>query len=91
MREVLCDKLAEISSNLGDNFPLVREHCWLGDEEAEVKGCTLEARVQLLYNVLSDISNCMLSGCCLLAGPKAGEDEDGCESLLYEVVCFPML
>jgi hypothetical protein len=37
LREVLCAKLSEISSSLEGDFPLVREHVWLGAQECEAR------------------------------------------------------
>jgi len=46
LREVLCDKLAEINNSLGDNFPLVREHCWFGSDDAEVVATALGPKLE---------------------------------------------
>uniref|UniRef100_A0A061S138 MoxR-like ATPase n=1 Tax=Tetraselmis sp. GSL018 TaxID=582737 RepID=A0A061S138_9CHLO len=61
LREVLCGKLAEINGSLEGNFPLVRDHCWLGTEDAEAVAAALGPKLEktkasvesLLYEVVT--------------------------------------
>eukprot|EP00193_Tetraselmis_chui_P012111 CAMPEP_0177772146 /NCGR_PEP_ID=MMETSP0491_2-20121128/12044_1 /TAXON_ID=63592 /ORGANISM="Tetraselmis chuii, Strain PLY429" /LENGTH=555 /DNA_ID=CAMNT_0019289891 /DNA_START=116 /DNA_END=1783 /DNA_ORIENTATION=- len=61
LREVLCAKLSEISSSLEGDFPLVREHVWLGAQECEVVASSLGPKLEktksavesLLYEVVT--------------------------------------
>lgn len=59
LREVLLEKLADISASASGEFPVLSGHLWLGGEEAEATAAALAPKLRkarkALENLLFDV------------------------------------